>query len=180
MAMSRPLRKLVLTAHVVSSVGWLGTVATFLVLAVSGLTDGNTDTVRACYLAMKVVAWTAIVPSAGASLLTGVVISLGTPWGLFRHYWVLAKLLITLFATGVLLLHTRPIGHAAAAAASGTLTDEMSGVRLQLVVTSAGALVMLLFATALATYKPRGLTAYGWRKQQRPPGIAGERPGLAK
>ena len=44
-----------------------------------------------------------IVPLAIASLLTGVVQALATPWGLFRHYWVVIKLFLTVFATLVLL-----------------------------------------------------------------------------
>jgi hypothetical protein len=38
MAMTPRLRKFALTAHVTSSVGWLGAVAAFLALAVAGLT----------------------------------------------------------------------------------------------------------------------------------------------
>ena len=38
-------------------------------------------------------------------LLTGLVVSLGTAWGLVRHYWVLFKLLIAAFCTIVLLMY---------------------------------------------------------------------------
>ena len=98
--MTPRLRKFALTAHVVSSVGWLGAVAAFLALAVAGLTSRDAQVVRAAYLAMDLIARLVIVPAALASLLTGFVQSLGTPWGLFRHYWVLAKLLITVLADG--------------------------------------------------------------------------------
>src|SRR5687767_14273305 len=104
MTMTPRLRKLVLTAHVSSSVGWLGAVAGFLALAVAGLTSHQAETVRAAYLATELITWFVIVPLAFASLLTGLVVSLGTEWGLFRHYWVLIKLLLTIFATGLLLL----------------------------------------------------------------------------
>ena len=73
--------------------------------------------VRACYLAMPLIAWLVIVPLAVASLLIGIVQSLGTPWGLFRHWWVLLKLLVTVFATTVLLLKMQLIGTVAGAAA---------------------------------------------------------------
>ena len=93
------LRKLALTAHVTSSVGWMGAVACFLALAIAGLTGQQDQAVRGAYLAMKVTTWAVIVPLCLASLLTGLTESLTTPWGLFRHYWVVAKLVLTLLAT---------------------------------------------------------------------------------
>jgi hypothetical protein len=107
--MTPRLRKFALTAHVTSSVGWLGAVAAFLALAVASLTSQDAQMVRAAYLAMELTAWFVIVPLAFASLLTGLVQSLGTKWGLFRHYWVLAKLLLTVLATIVLLLQMESI-----------------------------------------------------------------------
>ncbi len=95
MIMPPRLRKFVLTAHVTTTVGWLGAVVVFLALVVVGLTSQGAQTVRGAYLVMEPAAWWVLVPLAFASLLTGIVQSLGTTWGLFRHYWVLFKLLIT-------------------------------------------------------------------------------------
>src|SRR5436190_12529293 len=94
MTMSAGGRKLALTAHVTCSVGWLGAVVVFLALAVIGLASPQPQTVRGVYLVMEPAAWSVLVPLAFASLLSGLVQSLGTSWGLARHYWVLAKLLI--------------------------------------------------------------------------------------
>ena len=166
--MTPGLRKLALTAHVTSSVGWLGAVAGFLALAVSGLTSQDAQMVRAAYLAMELTGWLVIVPLSLASLLTGLVQALGTVWGLFRHYWVVAKLLITVLATIVLLVHMQPIGHIADAVARATLAGgELRGLRIQLVVDAGAALAVLLVATALSVYKPRGMTRYGQGQQQR-------------
>jgi hypothetical protein len=110
MTMTPRIRKFALTAHVTSSVGWFGAVAAFLALAVAGLTSQDAQTARGAYLAMELTTWLVIIPLAFASLLTGLVGSLGTAWGLFRHYWVLVKLLITVFGAILLLAHTRPIG----------------------------------------------------------------------
>ncbi|WP_437719525.1 hypothetical protein [Sorangium sp. So ce448] len=167
MTMTPPLRKLALTAHVTSSVGWLGSVAAFLALAIAGLTWQEAPTVRAAYLAMDLITWLVIVPLSLASLLTGVVQSLGTPWGLLRHYWVMFKLLLTVVATGVLLLHTRPIHYVASVAAETALSGrDLRQVRIQLVADATAALVTLLVATALSVYKPRGVTRYGRREQR--------------
>ena len=166
MTLTPPLRKLVLTAHITLAVGWLGSVAGFLALAVSGLTSPDAQTARAAYLAMALIARYVIVPLSFAPLLTGPLLSLGTPWGLFRHYWILAKLVITVLCTAILLLHMQPINALAAAAATGAMAGaELSRMQVQMVVASAAALLALLTATALGVYKPRGMTAYGWRKQ---------------
>jgi len=164
--MTPPVRKFALTAHVTSSVGWLGAVAAFLALAVAGLTSQDPQVVRAAYLAMELTAWFVIVPLSLASLVTGLVQSLGTTWGLFRHYWVLIKLVMTILATLALLVHMRPISYMARVAATTTIARaDHRGVRIQLVATAGAALLVLLVATTLGVFKPRGITPYGRRKQ---------------
>ena len=167
MIMTPGLRKFVLTAHVTSSVGWLGAVAVFLALALIGLTSQDAQTVRAAYLVMELAAWLVLVPLAFASLLTGLVQSLGTTWGLFRHYWVLFKLLINLGSIVVLLMYTQTLSYLADVAAETTLSSDGLGVLRTptVVLHSVLALLLLLVATVLAVYKPRGMTPYGLRKQ---------------
>jgi uncharacterized membrane protein len=160
------LRKFVRTAHVIFTVGWLGTVAAFLALAIVGLTSQDAQMMRAAYLAMDLIARYVIVPlSMLPLLLTGPLLSLGTPWGLFRHYWILVKLAINVLSTLILLIHMQPIGYLAHVAAEGTLSSADRGAQIQLVVAAAAGLLALLVATVLAVYKPRGMTVYGWRKQ---------------
>lgn len=167
MRLSPDLRKLSLTAHVTASVGWLGSVAAFLSLAVAGLTSQESQVARAAYLAMQTVTWAVIVPLSVASLITGVIQSLGTTWGLLRHYWILVKLLLTVVATAVLLLHTQPIDALARAAAAATLPDgDDLALRVRLIADAGAALLVLLAACALSIYKPRGVTRYGWQKQR--------------
>jgi len=161
------LRKIVLIAHVVSSVGWFGAVAAFLALAIAGLTGHDARLVRAAYLAMELTGWYVIVPLSLASFLTGLVSSVGTTWGLFRYYWVVVKLVIIIPATILLLVHMQPISDVARAAAETTLSaTDLQRLRIELVAEAGAALVVLLVATTLSVYKPRGMTAYGWRKQQ--------------
>jgi len=164
-AMKRGLRKMVLTAHIVSSVGWLGAVAGFLALAMTGLNGKDAQMVHAAYISMALIARFAIVPLAFASLLSGIIQALGTPWGLFRHYWVSMKLLLTLFATVVLLLKTPLIAYAARqAAAVASSNGGLHAAGKELLVHSAGGLLVLVVVTILSVYKPWGLTRYGRRK----------------
>jgi hypothetical protein len=167
MMMVGPARKFALTAHITSSVGWLGSVCGFFALAVFGLTSQDPQLVHATYLSMELVGWFVIVPFSLSSLPSGLVMSLGTEWGLFKHYWVIAKLLITVLATALLLVHMQPVGHLARVVAEATLArGELAGLRIQLVADAGAALLALIVATALSVYKPRGVTPYGRRKQR--------------
>jgi hypothetical protein len=166
MTMTPGVRKFALTAHVVASVGWLGAVAVFLALAVVGLTGQGAQMQRADYLVMKPIGWFVIVPLCLASVLTGLVSSLGTPLGLLRHYWILVKTLMTIPATIVMFVHMRPISVATDIAAVRTLSSGDLGLQIQLLVAAAAALVVLLVATTLSVYKPQGRTPHGWRKQR--------------
>jgi hypothetical protein len=165
MIMRPRLRKFMLTVHIASSVGLLGAVAVFLVLAVIGLTSEDGEMVRAAYVAMGVTAWVVIVPLAFASLLIGIVESLGTRWGLFRHYWILAKLVLTALVVVVLLVQMRGINTVAGVAAATTLSSaDLREVRLSFVLHAGGGLLVLLLPLGLSVYKPRGRTRYGQRK----------------
>ena len=165
MILTPPLRKFAVTAHTTFAVGWLGSVAGFLALAIAGLNSQDTQIMNAAYLGMDLTARYVILPLCFAPLITRPILSLGTPWGLFRHYWILAKLLINILSTLILLVHMQPIGHLARMATDGTLSSAAPGQRVQMVVASSAGLLALLLATGLAVYKPRGMTRYGWRKQ---------------
>jgi hypothetical protein len=165
--MSPGLRKFALAAHLTLSVGWIGAVAAYMSLDVAAATSQDAQTLRAAYLAMESIARYVIVPLAFASLLTGLVMSLGTKWGLFRHYWVLISLLLTVIATAVLLVETQTISHFADMAADPTTSGDDLRALGGTLVHSIGGTVVLLVILVLNTYKPQGMTRYGWRKQQK-------------
>lgn len=167
MRMTPFVRKLALIAHIVSSIGWIGAVAVYIALAVAILIRQDVSFVRGAYFAMELAVWFVIVPLSLASFLTGLILSLGTVWGLFRHYWVIFKLFLNVFAVVVLLMYTESIGSFADIAARDPLSNaELSALRDPThLIHSGGALFVLLVATILAVYKPRGMTQYGRRKQ---------------
>jgi hypothetical protein len=158
------LRKLALTVHVVASIGWIGAVAAFLALAVAGHVSADARLMRAGNVAMDVIYQMVVAPIGLASLISGVACSLGTEWGLFRYYWIVVKLLITAPAVFLMLVHLAPVRYAAQAAAAGIST---TGLQAQLVGYAVVALIVLLTATVLSTYKPRGKTRYGVRRLAR-------------
>lgn len=161
--MNPAFRKWALTAHVTVSVGWLGAASAYFALAVSALVSEDPRLVRSAYFVMEPLARWGIVPLAVASLLTGLVSALGTPWGLFRHYWIVAKLALTLVATAILLGNMRTLALLAEMAAK-TADPDPAGLTGQ-ILHSGGGVVVLLLASVLGMFKPKGLTRYGWRKQ---------------
>ena len=166
MAFAPALRKLTLTAHVSASVGWIGAVLVFVTLAAIGLSSQDERTVRGAYLVMAPAAWFVLVPLAHAALLSGIALSLGTPWGLVRHYWVALKLVITAFSTAILMIYMGTFRQMADVAADPIV--ELGLVRNPSPLLHAIlALVLLVAAAVLAMYKPFGLTPYGTRQQMR-------------
>jgi hypothetical protein len=149
-------------------VGFLGAVAAFVVLAIVGVGSSEPMRVRSAYVAGEMITWGLIVPLSFASLLTGLLVSLGTAWGLFQHYWVLIKLLITAFVTAVLMIHTQPVSHMAQIATEMDLAPrDAFGARVQLVVASTAGAQALLATAILSIYKPPGLTRHGWRRRHQ-------------
>jgi hypothetical protein len=94
-----------------------------------------------------------VVPAAVAALMTGVVSSVVSGWGLLRHYCVVVKPVSTVLATVVLLVQLRSIDALAVPGAGPA--------RASAVVHAIGGLVVLLGATVLGGVKPRGLTRRG-------------------
>jgi hypothetical protein len=150
--MTPGLRKFVLTAHITFSVGWLGAVIAYLAIAIASLLSPDAQTARPGYSTMELIGWFVVVPLALAALLTGLVQSLGTEWGLFRYYWILVKLVLTVGAVTILLLHMPSV-------------SRRSGVEAELV-HAGGGLLVLLTTTTLSVYKPWGRTGYGQSKQR--------------
>ena len=142
-------RKALLTAHVVTAVGWLGVDLVLLTFGVAGLAGADPDLV---YPAQSLVGRVLFVPLSVAVWLIGVVTALGTPWGLLRHRWVLVKFLLTTAMLGLVLFLLRP-GLADAGELAGALPDPE---RVNMVVAPSVSTSLLLFATAVSTYKPWG------------------------
>jgi hypothetical protein len=163
MALAPALRRFTFTTHVTTSVGWIGAVLVFLALAGIGFTSQDERTVRGAYLVMAPAAWFVLVPLAHASLISGILLSLGTTCGLFRHYWVVLKLGITAFATVILLIYMETFRQMAGVAAD-PLVDPAVVRNASPILHAILALILLVAATVLGVYKPFGMTDYGRRK----------------
>ena len=159
-------RKFTLTLHITISVAWIGAVAAYIALDVATTSNQEPQALRSAYAGMALIAGNVIVPLAVGSLISGLVISLGTKWGLFRHYWVVMSLVLTAIATAVLLVEMQTINHLAQIAADpATSSDELRALSSTLPHSIGGTLVLLV-VLVLNMYKPKGMTRYGWRKER--------------
>jgi hypothetical protein len=161
----RRWRDLLLTLHIMAAVGALGTDTILLTLGVTGLLSSDPELIRAAYLAMDLLVTAVLLPLALAALASGVLLELGTRWGLARHYWVLTKLVLTLVLASAAVLLLRPsLNQAAATARALPLTElPTAGIgQLAVRVMLAPTVGVLLLTTAvvLAVYKPWGQTRF--------------------
>ncbi len=165
MSLRPGLRRLLLTAHLVASVGWLGSVGAFLAVTAAALAGRDPRLLTAVYLLTDPMVRFAIVPLALGSLATGVIQALATPWGLTRYYWVLFKFILTVLAVGILLQYTRTVADFASIAALG---EPVNPVGLwSYLLHGGGGLLVLLLNTVLGVYKPPGLTPWAHRSRGR-------------
>jgi hypothetical protein len=161
----RRWRNLLLAVHIAVAVGALGTDTILLTLGVTGLASGDGELIRAAYLAMDLVVAVVLVPLAVAALGTGILLGLGTRWGLVRHWWVLTKLVLTIVLATAAVLVLRPTLDQAAASALALPPAELAGAGVgQVAVRAATApavgVLLLTTAVALAVSKPWGRTRF--------------------
>ncbi|MGH3586277.1 MAG: DUF2269 family protein [Pseudonocardia sp.] len=158
-------RKLVVLAHVVGSVGWLGVSAGFLVLTLALHGESDPATLRFGYsLHELTVAWLAR-PAALLTLFTGLVLALGTRWGLTRHWWVPAKLAL-LLATVVVTISVSPemLRYAVERAETAGTPDYLRAQSV-LVAMAFYHVGMIGAAAALSVFKPGGRTLRAHKQQ---------------
>jgi hypothetical protein len=161
MQMPPRMRKAALAVHICSSIGWIGAAIAYLALAVAAQVNQQASMVYSAWMGMELIGWAVIVPLGCLALLTGLLMSLGTSWGLVQHYWVLIALVLTTLALGVLLLHMPTVTQ------TTELARTMTGAEVAAlggdIVHPAVGIGILLVVAVLNIYKPRGQTGLGER-----------------
>lgn len=161
----RVARQLLLTAHVLVSVGWNGVALGQLALAITASLDS--DIRHPAYELMHVFDRALNIPLALLTLATGILISLRTRWGLLHHKWVVTKLAITvvavIFAAAFMRTMIVRAGHATA---DGNV--HYSGPTVAIIAGACLMNAMFITATFLSTIKPWGRTQRGLRAGRRP------------
>jgi hypothetical protein len=162
------VRKTVLVLHLLSSAAWIGIDVIVAILVLTGWLNEDPAARALAYQALGTfVAWPMLL-AALACLITGVVLGLGTPWGLIRYWWVAVKLVLNVamcvlvaFVLTPALDAVRQFGEALTANPGAT------GDVSSLFFPPAVSLTLLTFATLLSVFKPWG------RLRRRPAGRAG-------
>ncbi|MFJ7906834.1 DUF2269 domain-containing protein [Kitasatospora sp. NPDC096204] len=154
-------RKPLVVLHVVASVSWPALMLCLLTLAVTALTTGDADRLRTAYRAMGLLGDALILPLSLLTFLSGVVLGLGTSWGLFRYHWVSTKFWLTLGAMTASVLALPDRLHDAVRVAdahpTGPITmADLGFVRYNTVIVPAVALTLYLVNVVLSVYKPWG------------------------
>jgi hypothetical protein len=147
MTLSPRLRRAVLTAHIIASVGLLGDVAAVLALNVRAATTTDPGFASASYDLLEMFSLVFGIPLSFAALISGLVLGLGSKWGVLRHAWVTAKLVLLL---SVILIGAFVIGPATSEMQTGTGDAETL-----LIAAAVWDVLALALATALSVYKPR-------------------------
>jgi hypothetical protein len=140
------VRRAVLTVHIIAGVGLLGDVAAVLAINVRAATTGDPALAAASYdlLAMFTVLFG--IPLSFGALVTGVLLGLGSKWGLLRYTWVAAKLVLLI---GVILVGALVLGPGTEAMRSGD-----GGAEARLIAGAGYDVVALTLATGLSVFKP--------------------------
>jgi hypothetical protein len=154
-------RKLMLTMHIVFSVGWLGAVLAYVTLAVAGIVVHDKGTMQVVYPALALIGRYVIVPCSFASLCTGLIQSAGTNWGFFKYYWITIKLLLTFFSTIILINHMPVVFKTALLVTQGeSAAPDITALQNQILIHAVGGLFVLIVITVLSVYKPGGKIAF--------------------
>ena len=158
------IRKLALTLHITSSVGWIGIVIAYLVIATAMRFSDDIRMIQTGWTLLELIGWYVLVPIALSALTTGPLMSLGTRWGLFQHYWILISLVLTFIATVILIQHMPTVSFYADYVSG---LDNVTYVGLEGEFFHGGlGLLVLIVIQVINVYKPQGMTPYGWRKRQ--------------
>ncbi|MGC7098269.1 PDR/VanB family oxidoreductase [Amycolatopsis lurida] len=155
-------RKVWLTLHVGISVGWLGLSLGMVTLALTGLLAGTHAVRHGAYEIFHIFDLAIVIPSVVLTIITGLVVALGTPWGLVKHRWVLVKFVISLSIPAAAAVESRWVTELVARTADPVGEPGALGVSLVVVV---GCFAVLLWtATTLSVIKPWGRTRWGRRE----------------
>ena len=156
--LTRRQRHAVLVLHIVSAVGWIGVDLALLPLVLTGLTTDDGRAAAAAFGAVAIlVPWT--VPALSVLIVTtGVLLGVGTKWGLVRYWWVGVKLVLSLILTALVFVSLLPAVSAinVPAATSGDQVRAALGDPTMFLYPPVVSALTLLAAVVISVTKPWG------------------------
>ncbi|WP_326632356.1 hypothetical protein OIE67_45745 [Nonomuraea fuscirosea] len=146
------MRKTILVIHVIASVALVGEVWGLVVLNTAATLANDPALTHSAYRMMSPLVFAGGIPLSLIALTSGITLGLTSHWGVFRHYWVVGKLVLLLAVVGVGMFLFDPEGMAAATSGGRSVAEARQWGQ----VAALGAqIVMLMTATTLSVFKPR-------------------------
>ncbi len=150
-------RKGVLVVHIASAGAWIGMDVVMGIVVFTALIAGNDATRALCFRALELFANWSLITTGLVCLASGVVLSLGTKWGLVRYWWVTIKLVLNILLTTLVLVALRPGVIEAAEQGRRFATGEAASLAVgDLIFPPIVSPIALLIAFVLAVFKPWG------------------------
>jgi hypothetical protein len=141
-------RRAVLTVHIIAGVGLLGDVAAVLAINVRAATTADPQLAAASYELLTMFTLLFGIPLSFGALLTGILLGVGSKWGVLRYVWVTTKLVLLV---GVILVGALVLGPGTATMRAGG-----GGAEARLIAGAGYDVVALTLATGLSVFKPGG------------------------
>lgn len=154
---SRRVRKSVNSLHVVASVGLVGVEWGLIALGIVARVTGDAELRHTLYPVMRYLVYTTGMPLAVIALVSGVLLCLRTPWGLWRYLWIKVKIvllfLVIAIGAGLMSRWLRDLEHMTA---PGADASGLTAVQWYQFAGAAVQLAALAVATFLSVFKPAG------------------------
>ncbi|MYV99201.1 DUF2269 family protein [Streptomyces sp. SID3343] len=166
---SRSVRRAVNSGHVVFAVGLLGAEWAMLLTSVVARSTDDPTLRHSGYRLMQVFALGGGIPFSVLSLISGVLLCLYTPWGLWKHLWIKVKivLLLAVIVTGVGVV-SQFVHRLMSASAPGGDADALPALQTWHLAAVIFQILALIVATALSVFKPAGKGARRSRTPVKP------------
>jgi len=150
------MRKAVLVVHIASAGAWIGIDVVMGVLVFTALFGGD-ETRALCYRALELFAVWPLIATGLLCLASGVVLGLGTKWGLVRYWWVAVKLTLSVLLVALVPVALRPEVIEKAEQGRRFLAGEAPSLAVgDLIFPPIVSPTLLLVAFVLAVFKPWG------------------------
>ncbi len=155
--LNRRWRRITLVLHIFVSGAWIGIDVIVAVLVLTGWFSGDVETRSLAYQALATFVVWPMLTCGLVCLATGLVLGLGSKWGLVRYWWVAVKLALNLVLCTMIVLVLQPGMGEVGDYGRDLLTGSAdSGTVSQLFFPPAVSLTALALATTLGVAKPWG------------------------
>lgn len=154
--LGRRSRKVTLVLHIVAAAAWFGMDCALTVLVFTATLAGDPAIVATCLQALRLFAVWPMLAAAVVSLLTGVVLGLGSKYGLVRYWWVTVKLSVNVLMSVLVIIALRPVVTEAATIGEQIGAGTPQAVPPALMFPPIVSPALLLLAYVLSVFKPWG------------------------